>query len=282
MADPKPGARQKRAGAEPGEEGLGRSMTIGEPLEELRVCVRNAVIAFVGALALCLIFQDWLTERVAVWPYQHARELLAAEGRDPGPLQAIEVTEKFFFYFRVAMYAAFVLSAPFILAQVWRFVGAGLYPAERRAVMRVLPVSIVLFMLGVAFGFVIVVPTALAFLLDYGDPTMFASGLRADAYNGFFLFMCLILGGVFELPLLQAVLAKFDLVSPRTMASKRRAFIIGATVASAVLTPTGDAITMSLVALPIVVLYEVGILVAKRVAPKDDVAVVAKSAGDAS
>jgi sec-independent protein translocase protein TatC len=146
----------------------------------------------------------------------------------------------------------------------------------------VLPVSIVLFMLGVVFGFVIVVPTALAFLLDYGDPTMFASGLRADAYNGFFLFMCLILGAVFELPLLQAVLAKFDLVSPRMMASKRRAFIVGASVAAAVLTPTGDAITMSLVAAPIVVLYEIGILVAKRVAPKPETTVTASEGRDAT
>ncbi|MBI4878497.1 MAG: twin-arginine translocase subunit TatC [Planctomycetes bacterium] len=245
----------------------GKQMTFAEHLEELRGHVLRSLLALLALCVVCWIFQDEIAYLV-MWPYLSTQEWLKETyGREPSKLKFFSVPEGFFFHFKIALYGAAIVTMPYFLYEMWRFVSAGLYRHERRAVMRLLPVSFALFLLGVLFSYFVLIPVALRFLLGYGNPEYIQPDIRLEYYLSFFVMLCLLLGAVFQLPLLQVILARFGLVSAATQARRRKAFVMGAVVAAAVITPTGDAVTLSLVAVPMLILYEMGLLVARRVRP---------------
>lgn len=238
-------------------------MSFAEHLEELRKCVLRSVVALVLVSVVCFFFQDELAGFVE-GPYHAARAQLAERGIEVGPLVYIQVAEGWLYEFRIALYAGMLIAAPVFLYEMWRFVSAGLYPHERRAVMRVLPVSLGLFALGAWFAYDLLLPLALTFLLSIGDPERVQPQIRVEDYLGFFRLLCVMLGLIFQLPLIQVVLARFGLLSAAAQASKRRHFVLGAAIFAAVITPTGDAVTMAAVGLPMILLYEIGLLAARR------------------
>jgi Tat protein translocase TatC len=160
---------------------------------------------------------------------------------------------------------ALFLGAPVLLWQLWRFVSAGLYMKEKRWVARFYPAGLLLFYSGVAFGYFLMIPYGLYFLDATANLPFIESNMKLESYFGFVMSLCLGLGAVFQLPLLQVILTKIGVISPATMGKYRGHFIIGAFVIAAILTPP-DPYTQTMMALPMCLLYELGILCSKLVA----------------
>jgi sec-independent protein translocase protein TatC len=170
-------------------------------------------------------------------------------------------------FFRVALVLGLVFATPVVLYQVVAFVAPGLHASERRILFLMLPGAAVMFALGLAFGYFVAVPRAVAFLSTFlgwaAEPNWTLSN-----YVAFIMNMLLVVGVTFETPLVIFVLAKLHIVSPAFLAHYRRHAIVLLAVLAAVLTPTPDPFTMLIVLAPMVVLYEVGILLARFATPR--------------
>ncbi|RPI33268.1 MAG: twin-arginine translocase subunit TatC, partial [Nitrospiraceae bacterium] len=150
-------------------------------------------------------------------------------------------------------------ALPIISYQVWKFISPGLLANEKRYLIPFLLSSTALFLAGSLFCFVIVLPFAMTFLLGYKIGTL-TPMISVGSYIDFCLKFILAFGAIFELPLVIIFLTKFGIVSPRSLAKNRKYAILVSFIVAAVLTPTPDAFNQCLMAVPIIVLYEIGIL----------------------
>ena len=189
-------------------------------------------------------------------PYIHFREKTAP------PLVFFAVAEAFWMHLKVSFVAAFIASLPVILYQLWSFIAPGLLEKEKRYVMPFVFFSTLLFLTGALFCFAVVLPFAITFLLGYKTAS-FTPMLSVEKYIDFCLKFILAFGAIFELPLVILFLARFGIVSPKTLASHRKYAILFAFIAAAILTPTPDAFNQVLMAVPIIILYEIGILLSR-------------------
>jgi sec-independent protein translocase protein TatC len=193
------------------------------------------------------------------------RELVERETREAapqlGPLQAIGMLEGFNSYMLVCLIAAAVVSAPVLLWQLWRFVAEGLYSDERRLVLKVLPVSLGLFFVGVGFGYGVMAEMSVRFLIGYGDIEMLRPQVSIGSYLGILLLLLVVMGLTFQIPLIMTVLAATGLVGPDFYRSKRRHCILAIVVIAAIITPP-DYLSQLLVAGPMWLLFEIGIWLA--------------------
>jgi Tat protein translocase TatC len=186
--------------------------------------------------------------------------------RIPEQLRADASAAGMVFYLKVCFYFALFLGGPYVLWQLWAFIAAGLYRHEKGVVYRYAPFSMGLFLAGVVFGYFYMVPYAQYFLAEMGIE-QFQYDLRLELYLNFFTKLSLGLGIVFQLPILMIVLARVGLVEPAAFSKYRGHFWISALIIAAVLTPP-DPYTQVMMAGPMAVLYEVGILLAKIAARK--------------
>ena len=168
-------------------------------------------------------------------------------------------TEAFWMNMKVALVAALVFSLPVIFLQLWKFISPGLQPTEKKYVIPFVIVSTGLFIVGASFCFIIVLPFALSFLLNYKIGDFLMPMLSVGQYVDFCLKFILAFGAIFELPIVLIFLTKIGLVTPETLKRNRRLAIVLAFVAGAILTPTPDPFNQTLMAIPIIMLYEVGI-----------------------
>ncbi len=228
-------------------------LTYSEHLVELR----DRLVKSVLALAI--------TTAVA-WPATSAVFDLLKSRADGVHLIYTGVAEMLTTYVKVAFIAGVMLATPVWLYQLIAFVAPGLTRSERRLLFAALPAVLVCFALGVVFGYFVLLPPALQFLLHFGgdiaDPL-----IRVGDYVSTVVGLLFWLGVVFETPLIIYLLARVGIVTPRLLSHYRRHAIVVAFVIAAVITPTVDPVNQSLVAIPIIVLYEVGILLS-RVAVK--------------
>lgn len=184
-----------------------------------------------------------------------------------GTLQAIKYQEAFVSYLKACFVAALVLGSPWVILQLWVFVGAGLYPRERRYILIYLPFSFIAFAAGVVFGYLILIPTGLAYLATYADPSLVSVQVTLGFYLSFFLLLTVALGFIFQLPLVMMFLARAGIFTPREYAKHRKYAILTAVIVGAILTPP-DPVTQILLASPVFVLYELGILLSRLTARK--------------
>jgi len=224
-------------------------MTILEHFEELRQRLLKAIIA----LVIGVIVGTFLTPPVL-------KRLVAPLG-DQVPL-AISPTEAAAVFFKVAVVIGVVLAMPVILYQVFQFVRPGLEPHERRYVIIGAPAAALSFAVGVIFAAVVLLPAALPFLQGFLFGIV-EQRYSIDRYISFVSNVLLWAGLVFETPLVMYFLAKLGVVTPQAFAKARRVVIIGAAIGAAVITPTTDPVNMLLVMVPFLLLYEVGILLAR-------------------
>lgn len=170
--------------------------------------------------------------------------------------------EAFWMHFKVAFMAALVLSLPVIFVQFWQFISPGLLPKEKKYFLPFLFFAVLLFTAGAVFCFMIILPFAMTFLLGYKTAQL-TPMLSVGSYIDFCLKFILAFGGIFELPLVIVFLTRFGIVTPATLARNRKYAVLAAFILAAVLTPTPDAFNQTLMAVPIILLYEVGILVSR-------------------
>lgn len=172
--------------------------------------------------------------------------------------------EGFWMHVKISALAGLVVTIPLILYQAWKFISPGLHANEKKYVLPFVLVGTTLFLMGAAFCFFIVLPFAMQFLLTYKTQS-FTPMLSIGFYMDFALRFILAFGVIFELPVAIIVLARLGIVSPRGLAKKRKFAVLLAFVGAAILTPTPDAFTMILMALPIILLWEVGVFMARFV-----------------
>jgi len=226
-------------------------MSFMEHLGELRTrIVRSLIAVFVG-LGIGLPFSD----RIMDWLAKPARET----GHN---LVFLALTEAFWVQMKVGLIVGVFVAAPAILWQVWQFVAPGLHGHEKRYAVPFVVIGSLLFIGGGAFSLFVVTPFAIKYLLSFERPGLQAM-ISIGTYIDFLLKFTLAFGAIFELPLAITLLARMGVVTARTLAKNRKYAILGAFIAGAVLTPTPDAFNQTLMAGPLIVLYEVGIVCAR-------------------
>jgi len=181
---------------------------------------------------------------------------------------AIDVASPFFTPFKLALVLAAFISVPFILYQFWAFVAPGLYKRERRMILPLLVASTLLFYLGVAFAYFVVFPLVFGFLTT-AAPEGVAVMTDIAKYLDFVLALFFAFGVCFEVPIFTILLVWTGVVTPAGLADKRPYVIVGAFIVGAVLTPP-DAISQTLLAVPMWMLFELGLLCSRLFAPKPD------------
>ena len=179
-------------------------------------------------------------------------------------LVALSPTENFTTYFRVALFSGFALAMPVILYEIYAYIDPALHPSERRFALTAGPFVLLLFVGGMLFCYLVLLPNALRFLLNFGSEVI-DNQLRASEYLSFVTLFIVGMGVVFEMPVLIFALIRIGVVQRSWLTSKRRYIFLLSFVVAAVLTPTPDPFNQSLVAIPIYLLFELGLLLARFV-----------------
>ena len=229
----------------------GDKMPFMEHLGELRVRIVRSLIALLVGLGIALPFSQKIVDYLAR-PVKATGNTLVFRA----------LTEAFWVQMKVAVIVGLFIAAPAILWQVWRFVAPGLHDHERKYAAPFVIVGSLLFIGGGGFSLKVVTPFAIQFLLSYSRPGL-QPMLSIGSYVDFLLKFTLAFGLVFELPLAITVLARMGVVTTAALAKNRKYAILGAFVAGAILTPTPDAFNQTLMAGPLIILYEVGIVCAR-------------------
>jgi Tat protein translocase TatC len=237
-------------------------MTFGEHLEELRTRLIRSLKATFAALVLTMIFAEDLL-RIVTAPY---RRVMLDLHLDPS-LKALGPTQPVVTLFKVSLMAAVAVAAPIWIYQLWAFVAAGLYEHEKKPVKRYFPWSVALFAGGVLFGYFALLPTGLRYLVTFVPPELVQNWTGISEYLSLFFTLTVLLGATFELPVVMLGLAKSGMVGSETFRAKRKFVIIGIFIVAGILTPP-DPITQPLVAVPLCLLYELGILLAAAIEGK--------------
>jgi len=171
--------------------------------------------------------------------------------------------EGFWMNMKIAMVAALILALPVIFQQLWSFISPGLHGKEKKYVVPFVLTATGLFLVGGAFCFFIVLPFAMGFLLTYKVGDFMMPLLSVGQYVDFCLKFILAFGAVFELPIIILFATRMGLITTQTLAKNRRYAVLIAFIVAAILTPTPDVFNQTLMAVPMIILYEVGILAAR-------------------
>lgn len=228
-------------------------------LRELRRRIFWSSIALLIGTCVAFVFFRQIID-LLVMP---ARSFGSAQGLE---LVYTEVTELLSTSVKVSFMAGFVLSLPIILYHVIRFVAPGLTRSERRSLILFLPAVLLAFVLGVAFGYYVLTPPALTFLLTFGNDVA-TPLIKVSNIVNVMVRLLFWMGICFETPLILYMLARLGVVGVRGLSRFRRFWLVIAFLLAAIITPTFDPFNQALVAVPLLALYEVGILLA-RVARK--------------
>lgn len=171
--------------------------------------------------------------------------------------------EGFWMNMKVAFVASLILSLPVIFQQFWSFIAPGLHSKEKKYVVPFVSLATSLFLVGASFCFFIVLPFAMGFLLTYKIGDFMMPMLSVGQYVDFCLKFILAFGAVFELPIIIVFVTRMGIVTPKTLAKNRKYAVLIAFIVAAILTPTPDVFNQTLMAVPMIVLYEVGILLSR-------------------
>ncbi|MDR1112556.1 MAG: twin-arginine translocase subunit TatC [Bacteroidales bacterium] len=175
-----------------------------------------------------------------------------------------QLTAQFMIHIKVSCYVAAVAASPYIIYQIFRFVSPALYQKERLWALRLIPAFFGLFFIGVLLSYFIIFPFSFRFLANYQVDTSVQNLFNLNSYMDTFLLLTLLLGIVFEIPVMAWFLSKFGLIKPALMKKYRKYAIVIVLIVAAIITPTTDIFTLLLVTLPILLLYELSILIVKK------------------
>lgn len=231
-----------------------REMPFLDHLEELRWrIIKSAIAIFVGMI-VCLFFSQKILDFL-IWPTTHLDT--------PLELQVLKVQGMFVVKLEVGFFGGLVLGLPFILVQIWQFISPGLFQTERKFFIPLVASSTLLFLIGLAFAYFIILPFAINFFIGLVSGNIKAN-IAIDFYIGFVLRILVIFGFIFQLPILTYFLSKIGLLTPDFMRKYRRHAVIVIFVVAAILTPP-DILTQVLLGIPLVILYELSIFISQRV-----------------
>lgn len=220
-----------------------KEMSLVGHLSELRTRLIISIAALVVGTLVAYYFVD---------------ELMLFVTAPAGKLYFMSPAEGFFAYLKLAVFGGAMLALPVILWQLWAFVAPALTHAETKWAIIMVPGSVVLFFTGVIFAYFVVWPAAVKFFLGFGSETL-QPLLSLGQYLSFLLSFILPFGLIFNLPLALLILAKLGIISSDFLAKKRRIMILVAFIVGGIITPTPDVFSQTMMAIPILVLYEASI-----------------------
>lgn len=234
-------------------------MALWQHLQELR----GGLVRILVVLSVVSCFTYRYAEKLLYWLEKPLLEALPPEHRR---LYFTGITDKFFVYLKASIYAAIALTIPYLLWEIWKFVSPGLYSKEKKMVLPFILFGSFFFLLGGCFGYWIVIPYGYQFLVNFGSSAEVPL-ITLSEYFTITLQLLMMMGAVFELPVVLMILAKFGVIQPGILRKVRGQAYIGLSVLAAFVTPTPDAFTMLLVMIPLFLLYEVSVLLVRWVAP---------------
>ena len=224
-------------------ERSGAELFFWEHLDELRSRLIKSIVAVAAGSGLFYAVLDRCLE-ILIRPVGH--------------LVFVAPYEAFVARMTLTLIGGFILALPVVLYQVWQFVGSGLTENERQHIRVYGPLSFICFLSGVAFAYFIMIPLSMNFFLGFSSPLM-QPMITVEKYISFVGMMVFVFGIVFELPLVLVFLAKIGIATPEFLRQKRRYAIVAILIISAILTPP-DVASQMLMAVPLIILYELGIL----------------------
>jgi sec-independent protein translocase protein TatC len=231
-----------------------KKMSLTEHLVELRKrLVRSFIVLGIGFFA-CYYYKDFLFEIIT-------RPLTQVLPKN-SYLIYTGLTEAFFVYMKIAFFASLIITCPFLLYQIWKFIAPGLHHTEKKYVTPFVLSSSLLFIAGVSFGYFVALPPAFEFFVSFNNKYLQAMISFAD-YLSLFVTFLLGFGLSFEMPIFIFFLTKLRIVNPRMLSKQRRYAILVIFIVAAILTPSPDALSQVLMAIPLMFLYEISIFVSK-------------------
>jgi len=234
------------------EERSGAEMTFLEHLEELRWRIIYSLIGLVVGTIICWIFIDFLVDVVLLKP-----------ARDAGAsLQNLKPFGQLFLYFEIAIIGGVVLSIPNIFYQFWKFISPALRQKEKKYISSIVIFSSLCFLIGIVFAYYGMLPLTLKFATQFGTSAI-KNEFAIDEYFNIIISVMLAAGIVFELPMISFFLTKLGILTPKFMIKYRKHAIVIIMVLAAVLTPGTDPVSQIVLAVPLVLLYEISILISK-------------------
>ena len=228
------------------------SMSLVKHLEELRMRLIRSLLAIAVGSCVAYYFVDDIMHYLA---------------KPVGKLYFMQPSEAFFTYLKVAVVAGFLIALPVVFYHVWRFFLPALTRRERAVLGLVVPTSVLLFFAGLAFSFFLVLPAGIRFFMGFGGSDLEAL-FSIDKYFDFVITFILPFGFVFELPLIITILGKMGILTSEFLKKYQRIVIFLSFIVGAIITPTPDIFTQSMIALPMVALYEVGYGIVKYILKK--------------
>ncbi len=229
-----------------------KEMTFLEHLEELRWRIIYSLIGIVLGTILAWIFVDFLVDVVLLKPAKDAGAIL----------QNLRPFGQLFLYMQIAIMVGIIISIPNIFYQFWRFISPALRKRERRYIFWIVTFSSICFLIGIAFAYFVMLPLTLKFAAQFGSQSI-KNAFSIEEYMSIIISVMLGAGLVFELPMISFFLSKLGILKPSLMKKYRKHAIVAIMIAAAFLTPGTDPVSQIILAVPLVVLYEISILISK-------------------
>ena len=239
-------------------------MTFWDHLDELRSVIIRAFVVTVVAAVVTFCLKDELFA-VVLAPRTSNFITYRLMGVEPFSIHLMNtgLTEQFMIHMKTAFYAGVLVASPYIVYLLFRFISPALYDNERRYATALVSSGYLMFMLGTLLNYFLIFPLTVKFLGTYQVSEDVANMLTLQSYMDTLLMMSLVMGIVFELPVVSWLLSRMGLIHAQMMKTWRKHAVVAILIISAIITPTTDAFTLFVVALPIWLLYEVSILIVK-------------------
>ena len=250
------------------------SKSFWDHLEDLRGSLIRIVVAALVFSTLAFCFKDLLF-KVVLAPKDSSFFMYRLFGGGDFSIQLMNIglTEQFMIHLKTACAFGILMASPYILYVLFDFVRPALYEKERKHSVSIVLAAYVMFLIGVAVNYLFVFPLTVRFLGTYQVSGEVRNMLTLQSYMDTLLLMSFVFGIIFEIPVISWLLARFGLLRAEWMTQYRRHAIVAILILAAVITPTGDAFTLLIVSLPIWLLYELSVLVVKKVGKKRDASV---------
>lgn len=228
-----------------------QEFSLVEHLEELRSRIIKSIVSIIAGIVVAYVFVD---------------AILPALIEPAGKLVFIAPQEAFVARIKIAFFGGLFIASPFVLYQIWKFVSGGLNQRERKYIRVFGPLSFIFFVAGACFCYFIIIPISMRFLLGFASDLM-RPMITVSKYISFVGTLTLTFGVIFELPLVTLFLTKIGIITPGILIEKRKHAAVIMFILSAVLTPP-DVVTQCFMAVPLILLYELGIIFSKAVYEK--------------
>jgi len=256
-------------------------MTFWEHLDELRKVLFHSLWAILIFMVAIFVCKDFVFDRIILAPldsgfvlYRVFDALLGLFGIEPlenfkVDLVNIDLAAQFFIHVKISFFLGLVVAAPYIFYELWGFLRPALYPNEKTAVKSAFGFAAILFYCGVLVGYFLIFPLTLRFLGTYQVSDTVANQIALQSYISMFVGLIFIMGIVFEMPMLAALLSRMGIINKQLLKKYRKHAVIVLLILAAVITPSGDAFTLFAVGLPLYGLYEISIAVCKSASPEE-------------